>query len=201
MSNSSNIIQKNRVYAPVVVGIALLVIVFVLYPIYTKYVDASATIHALEITRSEKQTKVDEIKNMQALFAPGNTKNDLAQKVKKYSQSLDTATIMEQVMINKFTEGTKFNPAPIRIASINVGKGAKLPSGLSLATTSLALSADSVDSIVDYLTYLTTDSPLAFTIDNISLPLDTNPTSSVTGTTGVSLAITLGVYYYDTPAK
>lgn len=64
-----------------------------------------------------------------------------------------------------------------------------------MATVSLSLSADTPDQIVDYLTYLTTESAFAFTIDNISLPLDTGNIAA--STTGISLSITLGVYYYE----
>ena len=35
-----------------------------------------------------------------------------------------------------------------------------------------------MDDVIDYITYLTTNSPYAFTIDSISLPLDTDPSKA-----------------------
>lgn len=49
--------------------------------------------------------------------------------------------------------------------------------------------------MVDYITYLTQSVPYAFTINEVTLPLDstdTNPSES-----GVTLALSLGVYYYE----
>ncbi len=190
----NNTIKKNRVYAPIIIGITLFLVTLVLYPLYMSHVDATIEIAWLEKIKSEKQVKIDELKKMQALFASSGS-TDITQKVKKYNHTLDTSDIMEAVMLNHYTKESSLSPASINIGSISIDNGKKLPSGLSLATVSLSLSADTPDQIVSYLTYLTTDSQFAFTIDNITLPLDTvslNP-----GTSGVSLSIMLGVYYYE----
>lgn len=191
---TNNTIQKNRVYAPVIVGLSLLIIIFGLYPLYVSYTDTSIQISALEKTKAEKMSKIDAIKKMQATFA-GSGSSDIKARVKKYQHPYNTSDIISAVMINKYTESSPLTPAAIDISSINVDTGRKLPSGLSLATVALALSADTPDQIVDYLTYLTTESTHAFTIDSISLPLDT--ASIAPSTTGVSLALSLGVYYFE----
>ncbi len=82
---------------------------------------------------------------------------------------------MQTVMLNDFTKSSIGNPAHINISSISVDKGRKLPNGLSLGSVNIAIQATSVDDIVSYITYLTTASDFAFTLDNISLPIDTNP--------------------------
>lgn len=51
--------------------------------------------------------------------------------------------------------------------------------------------------VIDYITYLTTSSPYAFTIDSISLPLDTDPESQYLIGSKFSLALSLGMYYYE----
>jgi hypothetical protein len=190
----NNTTQKNRVYAPVMIGISLLFVIFGLYPLYTAYTDTRVEISGLEKTKSEKISKINAIKNMQAIFA-GSGSNDLKVRVQKYTHPYNTSDIMASVMLNKYTASSTLTPAAINISSINVDTGRKLPNWLSMATVSLSLSADTPDQIVDYLTYLTTESAFAFTIDSISLPLDTGNIAA--NTTGVSLAIALGVYYYE----
>ncbi len=191
---ANNITQKNRVYAPVIVGLSLLIISLGLYPLYVNYVDTSVQIATIEKTKSEKTTKSEAIKKMQALFA-GSGSSDIKAKVEKYKNKFDTSRIMSTVMLNKYTASSTLTPPAINISSINIDTGRRLPSGLSLGTVSVSLSADTPDQIVDYLTYLTTESPLAFTIDSIALPLDT--ANIAPSTTGISLSITLGVYYYE----
>lgn len=187
-------IQKNRVYAPIIIGLSLLLITLVLYPIYTTYVDTSIQISALEKTKSEKEKKINEIKAMQAMFASSGS-SDLKEKVKKYSHTFNTSDIMEAVMLNKFTRATQLTPASIEIGSISIGKGSKLPNWLSLASVSVNITGDTPAQIIQYITYLTTESPFAFTIDSISLPLDTASASADATTT--SLSLSLGMYYYE----
>lgn len=52
--------------------------------------------------------------------------------------------------------------------------------------------------VIDYITYLTTNVPYAFTLDTINLPIDTAPTEALNGNSGkLSLTLALGVYYYE----
>ncbi len=194
MLSNNTIFQKQRVYAPIIVGITLLVIVFVLYPIYTKYVDTKTQIATLEKTQAEKQKKIDEIKAIQSLFA-GSGSSDLKTKIQKYNRNFDSSTIMETIMLNKFTESTALTPGAIRIGAISLDKWKKLPSGLSIASASINISADTPDQMIDFITYLTTESPLAFTIDKINLPIDTG--TAPQNNNGLSLSLSLGIYYFE----
>ncbi len=51
--------------------------------------------------------------------------------------------------------------------------------------------------VIDFITYLTTSSPYAFTIDSISLPLDTDPDIAYFNGSKFSLSLSLGMYYYE----
>lgn len=190
----NDILQKNRVYAPIIMGLSLLLIILVLYPIYITYVDTSIEVTAIEKTKSEKEKKINEIKTMQAMFA-GSGSSELKEKVKKYNHTFNTSDIMEAVMLNKFTKPTALTPASIEIGPISIGKWSKLPNGLSLASVSVSVTGDTPDQIIEYITYLATESEFAFTIDNISLPIDT--ASSNADATKTSLSLSLGVYYYE----
>ncbi len=184
----NNTTKKNRVYAPIIIGISLLLITLVLYPLYTNYVDSSIEISVLEKSKAEKQKKIDEIKAIQLLFTETGS-SDIKSKVQKYNHTFDTSNIMEVVMVNKYTKASTLTPSQINIGSISVDKGKKLPSGLSLATVSVVVSADTPDQIIDYLTYLTTESAYAFTIDSIALPLDT--ATAAQDNKGLSLSLSL----------
>ena len=168
----TNTSQKNRVYAPVLLGLSIILVVTLLYPLYTSYMDSVVEISSLEKTKAEKTTKLDAIKNMQALFVSSGA-SDIKTRVSKYNHKFNTSDIIESVMINNYTTGTSLTPPAINIANIAVDPGKKLPSGLSLANVTLSLSADTPDQIIDYLTYLTQESRFAYTIDSISLPIDT----------------------------
>lgn len=190
----NNLIQKNRVYAPIIIGLSILLVVLVLYPIYTSYIDTSIEVAKNEQIKAEKQNKINEIKAMQAQFASSGS-SELKDKVRKYNHSFNTSDIMEAVMVNKYTKSSTLTPAAITIGSFSVDKGKKLPSGLSLANVSITVTGDTPDQIIDYITYLTTESAFAFTIDSISLPIDTASTGQEATTT--SLSLSLGVYYYE----
>jgi hypothetical protein len=162
----------NRVYAPILIGISLLAITLVLYPLYTNYVDTSIAIHTLEQTQSDKKSKLAELQAMQAQFV-GSGSSDLKTQVARYNHKFDTSLIIETIMLNKYTEVTSYSPAQVSIASISISPGRKLPSGLSLSTVSLSIKSDTYKQVVDYLTYLIDETPLTLTIDSISLPIDT----------------------------
>ena len=110
----NNIIQKNRVYAPIVVGITLLLATFLLYPLYMSHADTRITIAGLEKTKAHKQLKIDEVKKMQALFA-GSGSSDLKAKVEKYNHRFNSSDIMETIMVNNYTASTLLSPAQIAI--------------------------------------------------------------------------------------
>lgn len=194
MQTNNNHIQKNKVYAPIFLGLALFFITLVLYPAYISYTDKKIQVLALENAKQERQSKIDEIKKIQDLFA-GTGSNDIKAKVQKYNKPFDSSNIMEVVMVNKFTKFTDLSPASVNVGNISVDKWRKLPSGLSMANVSVTISADNPNQIIEYITYLTTESPLAFTIDSINLPLDTSVLPQ--DNSGLSVSIALWVYYYE----
>lgn len=177
-----------------IIGLTILLVVLVLYPIYVTYVDKDIEISHLETQKSERQGKLDKITEIQAQFA-GTGSSEIRDRVKKYDHAYNTSDIMEAVMVNKFTKSTTLTPASINIGSINIDKGKKLPNWLSMANISLAVSGDTSDQIIDYITYLATESKFAFTIDSITLPIDT--TVSEQDGNSIALNISLWVYYYE----
>ncbi len=190
----NNTTKKNRVYAPIIIGISILLIVMVMYPMYITYTDTSVVISSLEKSKIEKQKKIDAITAMQRIFTESGS-SDIKSKVQKYNHSYNTSDIMEAVMVNKYTKATELSAPSINVGAVSIDKWKKLPSGLSLANISVVVSAETPDQIIDYITYLTTESRFAFTIDSISLPLDT--ASLAQDTKSLSLSLSLGVYYYE----
>lgn len=57
----------------------------------------------------------------------------------------------------------------------------------------MTISARNTDEIVNYLTYLTKESPIAFILDDVNLPIHTADSSQET----LSLPLVLGVYYFE----
>ena len=190
----NNTTKKNRVYAPIIIGISILLIVMVMYPMYITYTDTSVVISSLEKSKIEKQKKIDAITAMQRIFTESGS-SDIKSKVQKYNHSYNTSDIMEAVMVNKYTKATELSAPSINVGAVSIDKWKKLPSGLSLVNISVVVSAETPDQIIDYITYLTTESRFAFTIDSISLPLDT--ASLAQDTKSLSLSLSLGVYYYE----
>lgn len=117
----NNIHKKNRVYAPIIVGMSLLLVVFMLYPLYVEYVDTNSRITILEKSKLEQQKKIDEIKAIQVLFT-GTGLSDIKSKVQKYSNVFNVSNIMEAVMVNKFTKASELSPSQINIGGISVNK-------------------------------------------------------------------------------
>jgi hypothetical protein len=175
-------------------GISIILIVLVIYPMYINYTDTKVVISTLEKTKAEKLKKIEEITAMQRIFTESGS-SDIKSKVQKYNHPYNTSNILEAVMVNKYTKSTDLSPSSVNIGTVSVDKGKKLPSGLSLANVSIVVSAESPDQIIEYITYLTTESSFAFTLDNISLPLDT--ASLAQDSKSLSLALSLGVYYYE----
>lgn len=194
----NNIIQKNRVYAPIIVGVTLLLIVFLVYPAYAQFVDHKNTIHSLEASKSEKQSTISEIEALQAKFATWDS-TALTKKIEKYARPFVSSDIMEAITINTHTQWSSLRPATINIGGVSLSKWGKLPSGMSLGTANISIAAVSLDDIINYLNYLTVRSKMAFIIENISLPLDTAPSllNNTGNNAGINVSITLWIYYYD----
>ena len=104
----NNTTKKNRVYAPIIIGISILLIVMVMYPMYITYTDTSVVISSLEKSKIEKQKKIDAITAMQRIFTESGS-SDIKSKVQKYNHSYNTSDIMEAVMVNKYTKATELS--------------------------------------------------------------------------------------------
>lgn len=187
--------SHNRIYAPIVLGVTLLVGLFLLKPVYTDYMDTRTTESTLTRTLGEKQAKYDALKKMQESFQSGSGASELVNRVNKIDKKWNEADIFSSVMINDFTKGNSLTPPLITVSSISLTKWQKLPNWLSLGTVNLGLSAGSIDQIIEYLTYLTQNTDFVFTLDNISLPLDTGGTDQESSL--FSLSVSLGVYYFE----
>ena len=158
--------------------------------------EKSTTFTSVETNRESKVKMRDELLKIQAEFASGAT-SDIAKKVEKINKKFEASDIMETIMLNDFTKTGVGTDAKIAIGSISVDKWAKLPSGLSLGHVSFNVSGTDMYDVIDYITYLTTNSSYAFTLDDIILPIDTAPSESLTNGGKFSLALSLGIYYYE----
>lgn len=187
--------KRNRIIAPILIGIAIVLAVAVLKPAYSTYIEKQSL---LTVTAGEKTKKTEQLvalKQLQAQFQSGVT-SDFAKKIQKLDHKLSNTELMRAVMINDYTRPTGSQNAAISISTIAVDKGVKLPNGLSLAHVNVGIQGNSLSDVVDFLTYLTKDSEYSFILDEISLPIDTAPdTTGVAG--GFGLALSLGVYYYE----
>ena len=188
--------SQNRIYAPILFGVALLVWVLFFKPLYTGYMDNLTETNTLTKNVQEAEQKIAALQKMQDGFRTGTGQTDLINKVKKIDKKWSEADLFSAVALNRFTQNTGVSPAQIALGTISVDKGKKLSNGLSLWTVNFVVSATSVDAIIDYITYLTTESDFIFTIDSISLPIDTAPTDS-NQNGGVTLSLALGVYYFE----
>lgn len=168
--------------------------IFVLYPLYTSYADQSAQITRQTITLEQKEIELKKTSDMQSLFA-GSGSDPLKVQVKKYNHPLSTPDILQAVMINTYTESSTLNAALVEIGGISVSPAKKIPNGLSLSTVTFSATASTVDVIIEYIDYLTQKSGLAFSLDSITLPIDTAVTPQ--DATPVTLSITLSVYGYE----
>ena len=186
--------HKNTIYAPILIGISLLMMIFVLYPLYTSYMDQSTQITRQSVILTQKETELKKISDMLTLFA-GSGSSDLKVKVKKYNHPINTPDILQAIMINTYTESSTLNQALVEIGGITVSPSKKIPSGLSLSTVTFSATTSTVDIITEYIDYLTEKSSLAFSLDTITLPLDTAVTPQ--DASPVTLSITLSVYGYE----
>lgn len=185
-------LQKNKVYAPIITGVAIIVAIAATVPTYNAYSEADLGLISAEQTRDEAQLKLNKMEAQAAKIADPST--PLAQNVAKISQDFDASKILETVMVNTFTTGNAAMAARtpmIAIENITLDKGDKEPSGIYRGTVNMTVKASSTDMLVKYLDYLTKNTNFYFSLNEISLPVE-NATSNAE----ISLPVTLGVYYY-----
>lgn len=193
---TETITRQNRVLTPILLAIILVVGVLITRPMYTDFLEKSSELATLRSDVSTKEKTRDDLLAIQAQFASGGT-TELAKQVARLDVKYDVSDIMETVMLNEYTKSTLENPDPIiELGAISVSKGAKLPSGLSLANVSVQVTGRTMNDVISYITYLTTESRYAFSIDSISLPIDTDPNQLFSN--GVfSMPLSLSMYYFE----
>ena len=175
--NSISTLQKNRVYAPMITGLAILVAVLVARPAFTAYSEAQMELLATETTLSEEQSKLSKLEAESAKLADENS--ELSKNVAKF-------TVASAV-------SGQTTPS-VSVTDVVAQAGNKEPSGIYRGTVSLKVSAKSPELIAAYLDFLTSHPKFAFTLNDISLPINTqNPQTAATETT---VDVTLGLYYY-----
>ncbi len=185
----------HRATSPILIGIAIFFGIFILKPLYQNYIEKETILFALERDFTQKEKEYNDIVKIKEKWNSGST-SDISLRVKKLGRKFNTSDIMQTVMLNDFTKSAIANPAHINISTISVDKGSKLPNGLSLWNVNIAIQGTSIEDIVSYITYLTTASDFVFTLDNISLPIDTAPGENEIAW-GYGLSLSLGVYYYE----
>lgn len=186
--------SQNRIIAPICLGIALLFGIVFLKPTYASYVEKQAVIASLDRDHVKLNVEYDNLKaikdNIGSLLSP-----EKLARIEKLSKKFDTSDIMSTVLLNNYTKDSENESALISIASISVNQWKKLPNGLSLGTVSLSFQGKTIPDIINFITYLAQETDYIFTLDAISLPIDTAPDQTLAGSYGMS--ITLWVYYYE----
>lgn len=201
MDSLSNL-KKNKVYAPVITGVAILVAILLASPMYSQYQESVSQHESVEADRDTKQLKLDKLRAQAAKLK--DEASPLAQSVAKISKDFNNSEIIEAVMINPFTapsSGALQRSPTISIENISLNKGNKEPSGIYRGTITMTVKGTSAEIIMTYLDYLTKNTKYYFALNSINLPVDTNTTAAaaVAGQVApkeVSVPVTLGLYYY-----
>ena len=110
---------SSRIFAPVFLGVALLVAIVVVKPLYSEYIDKSSTLSLLAKETEKTESEHQALLKIKEKTASGNI-DDLALRVKKLGKKWNTSDIMEIVMLSDFTRPTVGQSARIRISSISV---------------------------------------------------------------------------------
>ncbi len=186
--------SQNRILAPICLGIALLCAIVFLKPTYATYIENKSVLSSLEKEQERLTTEYESLKaikeNVGSLLSP-----EKLERIQKLAKKYDTSDIMSTVLLNNFTKDSANESALISISSISVGKWKKLPNGLSLGNVSISFQGKTIADIITFITYLAQKTDYVFTLDSISLPIDTAPESVMAGSYGLS--ISLWVYYYE----
>ena len=188
--------RKNRVLAPIILAVSIILAVLVLRPFYIDTIENDVIANKVQNDLEGRINSYSGLLKIQALVESGST-SDLSKKVLQLSQVFDVTNIMQAVMLNDYTKGTLSTDPRIAVGAISVSKWSKLPNGLSLGQVSTTITGGDMYDVIDYITYLTTNSPYVFSIDSISLPLDTDPSKAYVNVGKFSLGLSLSMYYYE----
>jgi hypothetical protein len=167
-------LTENRIIAPIALGIAILFAILVTRPLYINYIESSARETKMTSQYDALSGEYEKLLSI-SNSASGGLSEIEKKKIEKIGRKYDRSTVMETILLSQYTRDTPEAPAPISISSLTLSDPTKLPNGLLLTRASISLKGNTVDAIIDYITYLTTETPYAFTIEDISLPIDTAP--------------------------
>lgn len=169
---STQITRKNRVYAPIIFAVSLIIALFVLRPAYAAYQETQNKILSLETQKNQKDAEYQAFLALESRIQ--DPSQPLSVRIKKIEKPWNEADIFEAIMVNDFTRAINTREARIVVGSVRLQPGVKLPSGMMMGSVSIDIQSGSMDDIVSYLTYLTQDTGYAFVLDNINLPLDSS---------------------------
>ncbi len=188
---------KNRIIAPIIIGVSIIIALFFLKPMYSEYISKNAEFIQSQKNLDEKKDKLQTLLKLKDSFKAGSWADDSLKKIQKLQKKWDNSDVIQSIMLNKFTKITAgTNTSSISVSSIAVSKWSKLPNGLSFWSVTVSIQSASIEDIIEYVTSITMDSDYVFTLDSISLPIDTEPDQAVsTGWYGLTLK--LWVYYFE----
>ncbi len=188
----TSLLTKNRIAAPILLWITILFGILFTRPLYLNYISNQAELSKQEIElvslNSEYQSLLD-VKNN--TWSGTYDKDTLTKILEKF----DRAEIISTVMFNDYTEDSYGINPKIFIGNINVWNPSRLPNWLSLSAVSIGIQGRTVDDIVDYITYLTSETKFKFTIEDITLPIDTAPEWNLPD--GYSMNLAFGLYTFE----
>lgn len=184
-------LTKNRIFAPMILGVFIFVGVLFTRPLYAEYVNSKANIMKLESNLKALNEEYD------SLLAVKNSTDAGSGDVltKKILEKYDRAGIISAVMFNDYTKGDFWGNPKISIGWVSLTDPSRLPNGLSQSTISISIQWRTIDEIVDFITFITTQTEYAFTLDDISLPIDTDPEWDLPD--GYSMGLTFWIYTFE----
>lgn len=184
--------KKHRVYAPIITGLAILLAIFLARPAFGAYSDAQTDLASAQKTLETTQAELAKFQSQQAKIASGS---ELSAQINKINKPFSELGIMQAIFLNNFTRPNSLsNSSPVVVTNVSLDAGSELPNGIYFAKANVTIAAGNIQSVVDYLTHLTTNSPYAFTLNDINLPIDTLMQGQNQET--ITVPVTLGIYYY-----
>lgn len=187
--------SEHRGSAFVIAGIAIMLALFTIRPMYATHTQRSTDRIALENQIESLSKEYNSLKNMSESIKNGNIASEVKAKIEKIKNPIKLNELYKTTMLNPLTIAEGINEPAITVSSVSIGEKQKLPNGLSLTSVSISVRGKTQSDIIQYITYLTKDTPYLFALDNISLPLDTRPDGEIEWAS--SLSFSLGAYSYE----
>jgi hypothetical protein len=95
--------NTNRIYAPIVFAIALIIAIVFLRPAYTNYMDARTQEASQQKLQAEREKTLTSLTALQASFSSSGS-SALTERVKKLNKKWNEAQVMSEVMLNDSTK-------------------------------------------------------------------------------------------------